>query len=154
MIAAAIITSLLLILFYVFAPKPEIKQYIPYSNAYFDRNGSLLRLNLASDDRYRLYQPLSAISDKVIQATVLYEDKDYYKHAGIDLSALFRAAWDTYIKKTRRVGASTITMQVARLRWRIPSNTLSGKLTQQRRNSRALFKLSPIWAKHRRYCRS
>ena len=125
MIAAAVITLLLLCLLYVFAPKPEVKQYTPYSSAFFDRNGELLRLKLASDDRYRLYQPLAAISPTLVKATVLYEDKDYYQHSGIDLSALFRAAWDTYIKKSRRVGASTISMQVARLRWRIPSNTLS-----------------------------
>ena len=130
MIAAAVITLLLPCLLYVFAPKPEVKQYTPYSSAFFDRNGQLLRLKLASDDRYRLYQPLDAISPTLVKATVLYEDKDYYEHSGIDLSALFRAAWDTYIKKSRRVGASTISMQVARLRWRIPSNTLSGKLIQ------------------------
>ena len=115
---------------YFFAPKPEIKKYIPYSTAFFDRNGELLRLNLASDDRYRLYQTLDNISPTLINATILYEDKNYYQHAGIDISALFRAAWDTYIKKSRRVGASTISMQVARLYWRIPSNTISGKLEQ------------------------
>ena len=90
---------------YFFAPKPEIKKYIPYSTAFFDRNGELLRLNLASDDRYRLYQTLDNISPTLINATILYEDKNYYQHAGIDISALFRAAWDTYIKKSSRVGA-------------------------------------------------
>jgi len=125
-----LLISLALVLLYLFSPKPEIKQYIPYSNAYFDRNGALLKLSLASDDRYRLYQTIDVIAPNVIEATVLYEDKDYYDHAGIDLSALFRAAWDTYVKKSRRVGASTITMQVARLRWRISSNTIKGKLTQ------------------------
>ena len=123
-------TTLLLGLLYLISPKPEIKQYIPYSYAYFDRNDNLLRLNLASDDRYRLYQTLENIAPNVIDATVLYEDKNYHQHSGIDFSALIRAGWDTYIKKSRRVGASTITMQVARLRWRIPSNTLSGKLKQ------------------------
>ena len=128
--AATLIGIIILAILYFFAPKPEIKQYIPYSSAYFDRNDELLRLTLASDDRYRLYQTLDSIAPSVVQATILYEDKDYYKHKGIDLSALFRAAWDTYIKKSRRVGASTITMQVARLRWRIQSNTITGKLTQ------------------------
>ena len=129
-VAAGLIALLILGLLYLFAPKPEIKQFIPYSNAYFDKNGTLLRLTLASDDRYRLYQTLDAISPKMKAATVLYEDQHFYHHAGIDFSALLRAAIDTYIKKTRRVGASTISMQVARLRWRIPSNTIKGKLTQ------------------------
>ena len=125
-----LVTTLLLGLLYLLAPKPEIKQYIPYSYAYFDRNDNLLRLSLARDDRYRLHQTLDGIAPNVINATILYEDKNYYQHAGIDLTALIRAGWDTYIKKSRRVGASTITMQVARLRWRIPSNTVRGKLTQ------------------------
>ena len=111
---------------YYFAPKPDINSYTPYSSAYFDNQGSLLRLTLAEDDRYRLYQPLDGFSPQVVAATILYEDKDFFKHSGIDLSAMLRAGWDTYIKKSRRVGASTISMQVARLHWDIPTNKLHG----------------------------
>lgn len=124
------VSLLLLLLIYVFLPRPEIKHYTSYSSAYFDQNNKLLRLSLADDDRYRLYQPLAAIAPSMVKATILYEDQHYYQHSGIDTLALFRAAWDTYVKRTRRVGASTITMQVARLRWNISSNNLSGKLAQ------------------------
>lgn len=124
------VSLLLLLLIYVFLPRPEIKHYTSYSSAYFDQNNTLLRLSLADDDRYRLYQPLAAIAPSMVKATILYEDQHYYQHSGIDTLALFRAAWDTYVKRTRRVGASTITMQVARLRWNISSNNLSGKLAQ------------------------
>lgn len=115
---------------YYFAPKPDIKKFTPYSSAYFDSRGSLLKLTLASDDRYRLYQPLEAFAPAAVQATILYEDKSYYEHAGVDVLAIFRAAWDTYINRSRRVGASTITMQLARLRWNISSNTVHGKFEQ------------------------
>lgn len=115
---------------YYFAPKPNIKLYTPYSKAYTDKHGTLLRLSLAADDRYRLYQPLESFSPAIIEATILYEDQDYYEHAGVDLSAIIRAAWGTYIERGRRVGASTITMQVARLHWNISSNNLRGKSWQ------------------------
>lgn len=136
---AWLITSLMLVLVallfssfivYYFAPKPEIKNFTPYSSAYFDSRGSLLKLTLASDDRYRLYQPLEAFAPAVIEATILYEDKSYYEHSGVDVLAIFRAAWDTYVNRSRRVGASTITMQLARLRWNISSNSVQGKLEQ------------------------
>lgn len=115
---------------YYFAPRPEIKRFTPYSSAYFDSNGTLLRLTLAADERYRLYQPLEAFSPAVVEATILYEDQDFYTHSGVDVAAVVRAGWDTYVKRSRRVGASTITMQLARLRWNISSNSLSGKVEQ------------------------
>lgn len=125
-----IFTGITLSLAYWLLPRPEIKTFIPYSQAIFDKNGNLLRLSLARDERYRIYQPLENMSEKIINATILYEDQDYYQHYGVDISALFRAFWSTYIKGERRIGGSTIVMQVARLRWRIRSNTITGKLWQ------------------------
>ncbi len=128
-----VVTSLLLLiglLFYWFSPKPELKSFIPYSTAYFDADQKLLRLQLSRDEKYRLFTKLDKISPKLIEATVLYEDQNYYRHFGVDWSAIVRAFWTTYVTSTRRVGASTIVMQLARLRWQIPSHTLTGKLKQ------------------------
>lgn len=115
---------------YLFCPEPDLKGFQNYSRAYLDRNGSLLRITLARDQRYRLYVPLAEISPLLREATVLYEDQHFFKHHGVDLPALIRAGWQTYITGHQRVGASTITMQVARLRWSISSRTISGKLRQ------------------------
>ena len=115
---------------WLLCPKPELHDCAPRSRAFFDAHGRLLRLALAADDRYRLHCPLDRISPRLIEATLLYEDKDFYRHAGVDLPALARAFWTTYIERTQRVGASTITMQVARLRWRIRTGTPIGKLEQ------------------------
>ncbi len=112
------------------APKPDLHRYTSYSRALLDKNGELLRISLASDDRYRLFQSIDDISPSLIQATLLYEDQHFYKHVGVDFSAILRAFWSTYVVKQHRVGASTITMQVARLRWKIPSSTISGKFLQ------------------------
>jgi penicillin-binding protein 1C len=115
---------------YVLIPKPDLLNYQSYSKAIFDRNDNLLRISLAQDERYRLYTPLKDISQYLQQATVLYEDQNYYTHSGVDYVALMRAFWQTYVLQERRIGASTIVMQVARLRWNIPSNTISGKMQQ------------------------
>lgn len=129
-VGAAACLLLAILLLYAFCPKPELVNFTAYSKAYFDRNGQLLRLTLAGDERYRLFEPLENISPDLINATLLYEDQDYYQHHGVDLSAIIRAFWSTYIVQQRRIGASTITMQVARLRWNIRSNTVLGKLAQ------------------------
>ncbi len=118
------------VLLYLFSPKPDIYQYTTYSKAFLDTKGKLLRITLAEDERYRLYQPLDKISPDLINSVLLYEDQHYYQHIGIDPLALFRAFWDTYISNKRRIGASTITMQVARLHWRMDSSTIGGKIQQ------------------------
>lgn len=115
---------------YAVCPKPELKTFTTYSRAFFDNDGTLLKITLARDNRYRIYQTLDQISPHLIQATILYEDQKYYHHSGIDFPALLRAFWTTYINHDRRVGGSTITMQVARLRWNIPSWTIQGKIQQ------------------------
>ncbi len=111
-------------------PRPLLEGHYPHSRAFFDNRGRLLRLVLAADDRYRLPCGLDRIAPRMIQATLLYEDKDFHHHPGVDPAALARAFWTTYITRSRRVGASTIAMQVARLRWRIRTDTWPGKLRQ------------------------
>ena len=128
--AVLIVLTAAIALAYVFCPRPEIRNFTSYSNAYFDKNGVLLRLSLAEDERYRLYEKLENIRPEIVEATILYEDQHYYRHAGVDFFALARAFWTTYILRERRVGASTIVMQVARLLWGIPSSTVTGKIHQ------------------------
>ncbi len=127
LIALALLAGALV---YVLLPKPDLANYQSYSTAIFDRHERLLRISLAQDDRYRLYTPIEDIAEHLQRATILYEDQNYYEHSGVDYPALLRAFWQTYVLRERRVGASTIVMQVARLRWNIPSNTINGKIEQ------------------------
>jgi penicillin-binding protein 1C len=124
LIAAAVSLAVLIV------PRPELLRYQTTSRAFFDHQGRLLRLTLANDDRYRLQVPLQQIAPELREATLLYEDQDYYHHSGVDFLALLRAFWSSYVTRERPVGASTITMQVARLRWNLHTRTLTGKLVQ------------------------
>lgn len=103
---------------------------MPYSQAVYDDHQHLLRLTLSQDAKYRLYTPLADISPQLIDATLLQEDQYFRWHAGVNPVSLYKAIIQTYIHATRRVGASTITMQVARIRYHIHSKTLSGKCLQ------------------------
>lgn len=125
-----ILAALTITASYLFCLKPELVTYQSYSRAFFDRNDALMRMTLAADQRYRIYTPIDEVSNTFRDASILYEDKNFYSHAGVDLPAIIRAFWSTYVSRERRIGASTITMQVARLRWRIDTTRISGKLRQ------------------------
>ena len=109
---------------------PSLKSDVSFSQAIYDRNGKLLRLTLSRDEKYRLWLPLKAISPVLVNATLLHEDKWFRFHPGVSPPSLFRAVWHTYIKKDRKIGGSTITMQLARIRYDINSRTISGKTKQ------------------------
>jgi penicillin-binding protein 1C len=90
----------------------------------------LLRLVLASDDRYRLWVPLDEISPQLVSAVLLHEDRWFWWHPGFSPYALMRGAWVTYVRHGNRLGGSTITMQLARLLWPLNTRTPLGKLRQ------------------------
>jgi penicillin-binding protein 1C len=111
-------------------PQPSLYGEIGFSSAVQDRNGKLLRLALASDERYRLKVPLGDIAQSAIDATLLYEDRYFFSHPGFNPGALIRAAWSTYVQRERVIGGSTISMQLARLRDSLDTRTIGGKLRQ------------------------
>ncbi|MEH8020507.1 penicillin-binding protein 1C [Rheinheimera metallidurans] len=111
-------------------PKPQLYPHYQQASAYFATNGRLLSLRLAADERYRLRVALSDIAPELQQATLLYEDRQFYQHIGVDFLAVGRAFWQSIIKSGRRQGASTISMQLARLRFQLNTSNFSGKLQQ------------------------
>lgn len=99
----------------------------PLTTEFYDRNGRLL---------YRLYEgrnrslvTLSELPKYLIQATIAIEDKNFYKHGGIDLEAIFRAAIHN-IKSENQEGASTITQQLIKNSLLTPEKTYSRKIKE------------------------
>ena len=111
-------------------PPPLLVNRANASCAVTDRNDKLLRLSLTGDEKYRLWVPLESIPQSLQQATLNYEDQWFYFHPGVNPFALVRAAWSSFIAQERWIGASTLTMQLARQRFRIKTRTLPGKLSQ------------------------
>ncbi len=65
----------------------------------------------------RMFLPIQAIPDRVKQAFIAAEDKNFYEHLGIDPEGIARAAVrfvQNYGSGRRPEGASTITQQVAK----------------------------------------
>src|SRR6266403_2803217 len=98
-------------------PKPPLLDGISFSQNVRDRNGKLLRLTLTSDQKFRIWTPLREISPELISATLRYEDKYYSRHPGVNPIALGRSALDLVRFRRVMAGGSTITMQLARLRF-------------------------------------
>lgn len=111
-------------------PRPPLREGLSFSQAVLDREGRLLRLSLSSDGKYRLWVPLEAMSPKLIETTLLQEDRHFRRHPGFNPVSLLRAAWRTYVRRSRRIGGSTITMQLARIRYRLRTRRIPGKLRQ------------------------
>lgn len=80
-----------------------------------DRNGALLRALATSEGSWRFKISLDDIDPAFIDMLIAYEDKRFYDHAGIDLWAIGRAAWQLASNGRIVSGGSTITMQLARL---------------------------------------
>ncbi|MDR1868829.1 MAG: penicillin-binding protein 1C [Treponema sp.] len=108
----------------------DVLKGVSFSRAYFDRDGKLLNIFLSTDDKYRLRANLADFPPQLIEATLLQEDRFFYGHFGFNPMSMLRAGWETYVKKERRVGASTITMQLARLRYGLYTRNLLGKIRQ------------------------
>ncbi|MDR2400301.1 MAG: penicillin-binding protein 1C [Deferribacteraceae bacterium] len=113
-----------------FFPREAILAEILVSAAVYDKNGVLLRLTLAEDETFRLFTPIDQISPQFINATLAYEDRLFYYHPGVNPAAIARGFVSSYIIKTRPIGGSTVTMQLARRLYGIRSSTVGGKLKQ------------------------
>jgi penicillin-binding protein 1C len=93
-------------------PLPPLK---PYSVVISDRNGEFLHAFLAEDGIWRLRTPPDEIPPKLKTILLQKEDRFFYWHFGINPFAVARAFVQNLTTGRRVSGASTITMQVARM---------------------------------------
>lgn len=96
------------------------------------RDGRLLRAYTVDDGRWRLAVATSEVDAGYLAMLIAYEDRRFYDHAGVDPRALARALVQAVVHGRRVSGASTLTMQVARLLEDGATGTWSGKLRQVR----------------------
>ena len=113
-----IISVAALVLFYLllrFFPYPALREFQsrPYSVRYYDRYGMLLQITPLANGVRR--EKTLEIPEHVKDVFVFSEDKRFYSHFGVDGISLIRALYQNVSKGRRVSGASTITMQLARL---------------------------------------
>jgi penicillin-binding protein 1A len=98
---------------------PDYKQLATYEPAVMTRmhaaDGSLLA---EYAEQRRLFVPIDAVPKKLIEAFISAEDKTFYEHSGLDwrgiAAAAIKYAEVKFTGKGQKVGASTITQQVAK----------------------------------------
>lgn len=93
-------------------PLPDLK---PFSTQVYDREDNLIAAYLSEDDKWRFRSPTSEVSEDMKKAILAKEDQWFYWHPGVNPVSIFRALWSNVWSGKRVSGASTITMQVARM---------------------------------------
>lgn len=80
-----------------------------------DRKGEWMGAYLSCDDKWRIY-PSTYEELHSLQKLILHkEDKYFYYHPGVNVVSIFRALYQNILKGQIHSGASTITMQLARM---------------------------------------
>ena len=79
-----------------------------------DREGRLLGAKIADDGQWR-FPATDSLPRKYVQALVVFEDKRFFRHYGVDILALGRAFRQNIATGRKTSGGSTITMQVIRM---------------------------------------
>lgn len=95
-----------------------------------DRNGILLRPFTTADGRWRLPLEPDDVDPVYLKMLYAYEDERFREHRGVDPVAMARAAGQLVLNGRVVSGASTLTMQVARLIEPRDERTVGAKLRQ------------------------
>ena len=121
-----VVISLLLLLNCAFSwGLPSVT--VPEPSVVYDINGQVIN-GLAQQNQINV--SIDQISPLFIEAIIAVEDKNFYRHHGIDLRGVMRALWVNI--KARKVveGGSTITQQTAKQLFLSNERTLSRKLRE------------------------
>jgi penicillin-binding protein 1C len=94
--------------------RPQPPFNAPVSAILLDRNGALLGAHIAADGQWR-FPEIDAVPPRFATALIAYEDKRYYRHRGVDALAMARAVRSNWRADKIVSGASTLTMQLARM---------------------------------------
>jgi len=86
-----------------------------FAQVVVDMNGQPLRAFPDSQGVWRYPVELTQVSPLYIEALINYEDRYYYQHFGVNPLAVARAFWQWIWHGKLVSGASTLTMQVARI---------------------------------------
>src|SRR6478609_3693833 len=99
-----------LLIFYYFSLSTQLFDD-PYSTVLEDKNENLLSASIASDGQWRFPEGVT-LPEKYKQAVVLFEDKRFYSHMGVDAFSIARAIRQNIQSGHVISGGSTLSMQL------------------------------------------
>ena len=114
---------------YLVPVQPEDLAQVDQATVFLDRNARPLGTLLSRNQERTAVVPLDQVSPYFLQAILAAEDRRFYQHGPVDLQAMGRACLQAV--RARRIvsGASTVTMQLARMVNPVP-RTFPGKAQQ------------------------
>ena len=101
----------------------------PLSTVIYDRDGDLIGARIASDGQWR-FPATDSLPEKYKEALLLFEDKYFYYHPGINPASLLRAVKENISAGEVVSGGSTITMQLMRMSRKNRPRTLGQKIIE------------------------
>lgn len=122
-----VLGGLLALLNYLF-PLNVSRLNKPQSTLIYDDHHHLIALKLSSDGFLRIPIKKEALHSNVKTILLAYEDQHFEQHFGVNPLSIVRAVWFN-LTHQHKIGASTITMQVARMMQNQP-RTLSQKIVE------------------------
>jgi penicillin-binding protein 1C len=129
--AGAVLVAVSIAAFWVASLGPvPLAEGLKFSTAVVDRDGRLLRPYAIAEGRWRLPARADGVDPRYVFLLIAYEDKRFREHAGVDPVALVRAGGQLLTRGHIVSGASTLTMQVARLLEPRSERSLVAKLHQ------------------------
>lgn len=96
-------------------PPAPMERYAQTAQQIVDRNGRLLRAFLSEDDAWRFRASRADVDPLYLEMLFAFEDQRFARHWGVDPLAALRAAGQAAFYGEVVSGASTLTMQAARL---------------------------------------
>ena len=117
-VCAVILTMTALHLLFAFLPYSELDSFLrkEYSTRVYDRKNNLVQITPLNNGLRREYLASAEIPGKVKKAFIKAEDRRFYFHYGVDFFSIFRAFVQNTANKKNVSGASTITMQLAKIK--------------------------------------
>ena len=113
---------------------PDLSRAKAASPVVLDRDGAWLRALPVENGRWRLRADLSRTDPTFLKRVVAVEDARFWAHPGVDPAAVVRATAGAIAHGRARSGASTLTMQTARLLEPRP-RTIASKLIEVARSA-------------------
>ena len=123
-----VLTSYLLIFKDLPSPAKLAQYNISISTKIYDRNGKLLFDIFADQNRSPV--PLSEMPKNLQEATISIEDKNFYKHQGVNIVGGILRALATDITHGQLQGGSTITQQLVKSALLSPERTVTRKIKE------------------------
>lgn len=126
-ISAFIIFTIIALIFLNFIfPLPKEKSF---SKEILANDSTFLTAYLSGDDKWRMKTSLGEVSPELIKSIIEKEDRYFYWHLGFNPVAIIRASYSNITKGEIVSGASTITMQLARI-WEPADRTYLNKFLE------------------------